>query len=118
MAGIWGRMGKGACRGKGGGGTGATEDGDQLVEGGLILRFAATSVDILCATPAKGDAVDPLNACDPERINGQMMHIVSQAQFVLDIGGFARFFGGDEDDSVRFTDGVAQSGFPVRCSWL
>jgi len=87
------------------------------MEGGLVLCFTTAGVDILCATPAEGDAVDPLGARDPERVNGQVMYVVGQAKFILDVGGFAGFFGGNEDDGVRFADGVTQGGFPVGGAW-
>ena len=114
LIGIGGRMGDGAVRDQGGDEVGTAKGGDKLTEGGLVLCFAAAGIDILCAAPAEGDAVDPLSARDPERVNGQVMHVVGQAKFILDVRGFAGFFGGNQDNGVRFANGVAQGGLPVR----
>lgn len=84
------------------------------MKGGLVLCFAAAGIDILGATPTKGDAIDPLGACDPEWVNRQVVYVVSQAKLILDVRRFAGIFGGDKDDGVCFADGVAQGGFPVR----
>src|SRR5437870_3430806 len=82
----------------------------------LVSCFVA-GINILGATPAKGDAIDPLGACDPKRINWQVINVMSQAKFILDVGGFAGFFGGEKDDGVGFADGVAQVSFPIRGAW-
>lgn len=88
------------------------------MEGGPVLCFAAAGVDIFGATPTKGDAIDPLDAGDPERVNGQVVYVVSQEKFILDDARFACIFGGEKDDGICFTDSVAQGRLPVgsaRC---
>ena len=87
------------------------------MESGLVLCFTAARIDILGATPAEGDAIDPLAARDPEWVNGQVMYVMCQAKFIFDVGRFAGFFGGDKDNGVCFADGVAQGGFPVGGTW-
>src|SRR6266571_551395 len=106
-----GQMGAGG--GEGGDGIGSMEGVYELIKGGLVLCFVAAGIDILGTTPAEGDRIDPLGARDPERVNGQVVEVVGQAKFILDVGRFTGFFGGEKDDGVGFADGITQGSFPV-----